>query len=336
MPLSSPTAYNPRTSKETDINFSSGSIVLSGYNKRTPSEINNNDLLTEAIGKLESRVENVEENKGLNLGSEAIKINNFAIINSDNVEDVRNGESLNSALSKLNAKANNNADDITAVNNRIDNLGDTYATHEKVTEEIEEKIDDAISGTLNTEEIDREIENKINELSSDLLTAEQVTKMINEKTEDLPTKAQVESTVDDKLVTALSNVPTNAYINEELSKRYNKEETADLIDTKIYQVVDTAPKALDTLKELADALNNDPSFAVTIMDLLAKKLDKADYVDNKVTNTSSNTSVAYVTGTTNSATNTGTQVFDPGVYLTATPGRIHVSSIELDSGIILI
>ena len=45
--------------------------------------------------------------------------------------------------------------------------------------------------------------------------------------------------------------------------------------------------------------------------------------NDKVTNTLNNAAKAYLTGTTSSTTNTGTQVFDTGVYLTENPGELH-------------
>ena len=44
------------------------------------------------------------------------------------------------------------------------------------------------------------------------------------------------------------------------------------VDARIQEVVAAAPEALDTLKELADALGNDPDFAGTVTTELAKKL----------------------------------------------------------------
>ena len=41
-----------------------------------------------------------------------------------------------------------------------------------------------------------------------------------------------------------------------------------------------APDALDTLIELANALNNDPNFAATMATELGKKLNIADIVNN--------------------------------------------------------
>ena len=56
--------------------------------------------------------------------------------------------------------------------------------------------------------------------------------------------------------------------------------------------------------------------------------------DTKVTNVAANTSTAYITGTTSSSTNTGTQVFDTGVYLTSTSGRMHTGSLEIGGAIL--
>jgi hypothetical protein len=48
------------------------------------------------------------------------------------------------------------------------------------------------------------------------------------------------------------------------------------VDAKISAVVNGAPGTLDTLKELADALGDDPNFATTITNLIATKANSAD------------------------------------------------------------
>ena len=50
--------------------------------------------------------------------------------------------------------------------------------------------------------------------------------------------------------------------------------------------------------------------------------------DTKVTNTLATTTKAYVTGTTSASTNTGTQVFDTGVYLDTTAGQLTASTFN--------
>lgn len=53
-------------------------------------------------------------------------------------------------------------------------------------------------------------------------------------------------------------------------------QTSSQVEAKIKAVVGTAPEALDTLKELADALGNDANFAATITTQLAGKVNTSD------------------------------------------------------------
>lgn len=70
----------------------------------------------------------------------------------------------------------------------------------------------------------------------------------------------------------IGNVPTKV---SELENDANYQ-SASQVDARIQEVVAAAPEALDTLKELADALGNDPDFAGTITAELAKKADKTE------------------------------------------------------------
>lgn len=47
-------------------------------------------------------------------------------------------------------------------------------------------------------------------------------------------------------------------------------------DTKVASLVESAPETLDTLKELSDALGNDPNFATTVANQIGNKLDKGN------------------------------------------------------------
>jgi hypothetical protein len=81
-----------------------------------------------------------------------------------------------------------------------------------------------------------------------------------------------------RLTTVENNKAEKTYVDTELNKRYLKSETysREETDQRIQLVVDAAPEALDTLKEIADSLNNDPDFAATITTALSKKVDKVD------------------------------------------------------------
>lgn len=90
------------------------------------------------------------------------------------------------------------------------------------------------------------------------------------------------------------------FLTDEQIEYYNNKANADDVYTKIEtddrikQLIGSAPEELDTLKEIADALNNDPDFAGTMVkelakkagtdvtdklaEDLAKKVDKTDYI----------------------------------------------------------
>ena len=49
--------------------------------------------------------------------------------------------------------------------------------------------------------------------------------------------------------------------------------TESYVNTKVAGIVNSAPEALDTLKELSEALGNDPNFATTVTNLIGTKAD---------------------------------------------------------------
>ena len=54
------------------------------------------------------------------------------------------------------------------------------------------------------------------------------------------------------------------------------EQVESTVNSKIDELTGAAPEALDTLKEIGDALNNDPNFAATMTTELSKKVDKVE------------------------------------------------------------
>lgn len=52
--------------------------------------------------------------------------------------------------------------------------------------------------------------------------------------------------------------------------------TESYVNNKISDLVNSSPETLDTLKELADALGNDPNFATTVSNQIGNKVDKID------------------------------------------------------------
>ncbi len=73
----------------------------------------------------------------------------------------------------------------------------------------------------------------------------------------------------DTLRSEVENISDNTYDKDDV---YTKAE----VNAKIEEVVGSAPEALDTLKEISEALGNDENFAATMTQGLAKKVDKVD------------------------------------------------------------
>ena len=86
-------------------------------------------------------------------------------------------------------------------------------------------------------------------------------------------------------------IPTN---NNQLTNGAGYQ-TASQVNTAIQAVVGSAPDALNTLKELADALGNDKNFSATITAELAKKADKTS-LDSKQDKLVSGSSIKTVNG----------------------------------------
>lgn len=112
-------------------------------------------------------------------------------------------------------------------------------------------------------------------LSEDLETkAAELQDNINLKASksDLEAYMSATDTKVSELEEKIGNVPTKV---SELENDANYQ-SASQVDARIQEVVAAAPEALDTLKELADALGNDPDFAGTVTTELAKKANSID------------------------------------------------------------
>ena len=89
---------------------------------------------------------------------------------------------------------------------------------------------------------------------------------------------------------------------------------AGIVSTAVTNLVNSSPATLDTLKELADALGNDPNFATTMVTALAGKLDadgkaddalhadNADTVNNLTVETAVPANAVFTDTTYNNAT----------------------------------
>lgn len=137
-----------------------------------------------------------------------------------------------------------------------DEIAAKYITKEEIKENINASLTDVNRAIQqNTETIVAEI-NQRKEADTELNS--KITQEISDR-----------QTTDDQLSERIETLENAGYQN------------ADQVKAEIEKLVDAAPEALDTLKEIGDALNNDPNFAVTMTNELSKKADKTD-LDTKV------------------------------------------------------
>ena len=100
---------------------------------------------------------------------------------------------------------------------------------------------------------------------------------------------EVSNKVDTKQDTLVSNVNIKTINRQsilgsgdiEIAVGLDQDAVETLIEQRLDELVDGAPAAVDTLKELANAINNDPSFATTITNLLSQKVDTTTYNSEK-------------------------------------------------------
>ena len=86
-------------------------------------------------------------------------------------------------------------------------------------------------------------------------------------------------------------------------------------------------------KAITSITRSGTTFTYTCLDGTTGTFTQQDNnTDTKVTNTLATTTQFYITGTSSSSTNTGTQYFDTGVYVSATAGNLYSTSYTLGSG----
>lgn len=104
--------------------------------------------------------------------------------------------------------------------------------------------------------------------------------------------------------------------------------TATTATNVAWSGVTSKPSYYDA-KAIKGITRSGTTFTYTCMDGTTGTFTQQDNnTDTKVTNTLATTTKAYVTGTTSASTNTGTQVFDTGVYLDTTAGQLTATTFN--------
>lgn len=195
--------------------------------------------IVEAINEINSKT--IEKVDQVQLKSEISKVNQtIAIVNSN----------LVTSISVLNQ---NVADGFNTINGGINNeiRPAIKANNDAITKEISDRDQENKNIRSEFTEEDSKLQNTINSIKTELQ-------------ESINTESSERKSADTILSDRIAIIEDADY------------QTGTEVNDRINEIVGAAPEALDTLKEIADALNNDPDFAATITNQLSKKVDKVN------------------------------------------------------------
>lgn len=152
----------------------------------------------------------------------------------------------------------------------------TYATKEQISEEIDraKEAEEKLSNSITT--VNSNLANSINTLNKNVSDSlKVVNEAIQQSAETLVAEIEQRKEADSNLQTSISQETTaREALEERVSTLENADyQTGDDVTAKINEVIDNAPEELNTLKKIANSLNNDPDFATTMTTELSKKLD---------------------------------------------------------------
>ena len=245
---------------DTDHTHTSENIVkMTGYIKPADtSAITTSDTLNSAIGKLEKALDNVSSNKP-NYDDTYLKINATAVAAKklESPRQINLGGAVN-GLASFDGSA-----DIT-IATTLSNL-----SSDKVTSLTGYAKSDAASSILVTDSLNVAIGKLEKGLEGKQDAGEYAPK--NHNHNDLYyTKAVLDE--------MLAEIESGGSASLEASKQYTDEAISSIIGS-------ATPESLDTLKELANALGNDPNFSTTVVNSIAGKADKDHtHTDATITN----------------------------------------------------
>lgn len=171
--------------------------------------------------------------------------------------------------------------DIDSINQKLNVTDNNFSTLEKIVSfikslsskiiDIEEKVIPEINNRINTKADNTEL----NTVKSLATRNEQEIQTLALDKVDKTNFSTLESKVS-SLEGITTNISESKVDKTELLNYYNKNETLGKIAEELEKIVASAPGTLDTLKELADAINNDPNFANNIAVELTKKASKEE------------------------------------------------------------
>lgn len=217
---------------------------------------------------LSDRIDSLETGStaGLNEVKAKVEANTVAI----NTEKDRATARENAIQANLDTAIANHKDEVNALTKSISDEANVRISGDAA---LQVNIDKEVTDRKNADTI---INNALAQEVSDRTTA--IQGLESKKVDKVDGKVLSSNDFTDLLLVKLNGIQEKANYITKVSELLNDSEfqTAEQVEAAIQKIIGSAPEVLDTLKEIADALGNDPNFATTMTQKLTELTAKIE------------------------------------------------------------
>ena len=233
------------------------------------------DYVDSALLTLEDKLEDKAIKDHAHKSSDVMTMDGYVI--ADELSEIASGDSLNVAIGKLEYAVNNAAEKDHNHNGVYLGKNETAAAAKQLEESVEIGLSGDVLGSASFNG------------SSDITISTTMTNISSEKISSMTGYSKPESTsaISDKdtLNSAIGKLEAALDLKQDAGD-IDVNEFKDYVDTQVSELIggEDIPDSLNTLRELASAINDDPTFAETINTELLNKSDK-EHTHDLVTET---------------------------------------------------
>ena len=243
--------------------------TISGEITRVEGKVTQEIKDREAANKtLSDRINSLEtgSNEKVNELKTKVEANTAAI----NVEKERAIAKEDAIQANLNTAIANHKDEVNALTKSISDEANVRISGDAA---LQVNIDKEVTDRKNADTL---INNALAQEVSDRTTA--IQGLESKKVDKVDGKVLSSNDFTDLLLVKLNGIQEKANYITKVSELLNDSEfqTAEQVEAAIQKIIGSAPEVLDTLKELAEALGNDPNFATTMTQKLTELTAKIE------------------------------------------------------------
>lgn len=243
--------------------------TISGEITRVEGKVTQEIKDREAANKtLSDRINSLEtgSNEKVNELKTKVEANTAAI----NVEKERAIAKEDAIQANLNTAIANHKDEVNALTKSISDEANVRISGDAA---LQVNIDKEVTDRKNADTL---INNALAQEVSDRTTA--IQGLESKKVDKVDGKVLSSNDFTDLLLVKLNGIQEKANYITKVSELLNDSgfQTAEQVEAAIQKIIGSAPGVLDTLKEIADALGNDPNFATTMTQKLTELTNKLE------------------------------------------------------------